>query len=484
MHRLYVSLLAGVLATVLFAAGAAPVQAQQCDRSFADQQLSTSERLIAEDNYSGAIRLINVALRECSTGRVQDALANAYSSWHNYVQQSPGAIPSFLQSITGNDQLANLGAFGGRITADLQTWVGRLHDNGSYSQAHRYCTRYDAYSSRTFRLNYLCGSAAYRTENHAAAIAAYESIVNDWDEEQSFVTWDDAASDLKELYMITTQFDAAFDIAKRLAIRNPTPQNVLTSLITVRGQMLSPIAKHGNVLFRGVTSDAVVSHVRGEMQRIRFPGFVVGVYLMTRDARSDVIFYDSGDIAPPSSSDLNRLSGNVTMLESSENPNEAWLISPVDAGYFVVQFRSDTSPEENALLEGLLADIQNNDRWQRMVSMQLSRSYASTGSAVGALISGAYLGNEPLANFAPLFEESSALLYFAVQNPNGSIVHSEQFSRSRLEYGAETWERTTNTPALYHHETRYAGQRAYEVVWPNYQDDEWAGVVRVGIWNN
>ena len=457
-----------------------------CDESFADQQLSTSERLINEDNYTGAIRLIDTALRECSNDRVQDALVEAYSSWNEHVQQVPGDIPTFLRSITSNEYLraANLRAFGGRITSNLQTWVGRLHGNGSYSQAHQFCTQYGRYSRRTFRLNYLCGSSAYRTENHETAIAAYKTIVNDWNENQSYVTWDEAASDLKELYMITTAFDAAFDIAKRLAIRNPTPENVLSSLITVRGQVLSPIAHHGNVLFRGVTSDEVTSHVGSEMQRIRFPNFVVGVYLMTRDARSDVIFYDSGTIAPPSTSDLERLSGNVTMLESSDNPDEAWLISPVDAGYFVVQFKSRTSSEENALLESLLADIQNNQRWQRLVSQQLSRSYAATGSAVGTLISGAYLGDESLESFAPLFEESNALLYFAVQNKEGEVVHDERFDRSNLEYDQDLWERTTTTPALYHHETRYAGRRAYEVVWPNYQDDEWAGVVRVGIRSN
>jgi hypothetical protein len=493
MRRPYPPILAGCFVIAFFVLGAAEplptwVQSAQaqttCDQSFADQQLSTADRLISQNNHSGAIRLINTALRECSTGRVQDALVEAYSSWHSHVQQAPGESPSFLQSITTNDYLANRGAFGGRITSTLQTWVGRLHDNESYGEAHRYCSRYGAYSNRTFRLNYLCGSSAYRTENHEEAIAAYETIINDWNGDQSYVTWDDAASDLKELYMITTEFDRAFDIAKRLAIRTPTPENVLTSLITVRGQMLSPIAKHGNVLFRGVTSDAVVSHVRSEMQRIRFPNFVVGIYLMTRDARSDVIFYDSGTIAPPSTNDLERLSGNVTMLESSENPDEAWLISPVDAGYFVLQFESRTSPGENALLEGLIADIQNNERWQRMVSQQLSRSYAATGSAVGTLIGGAYLGGEPLANFGPLFEESNALLYFAIQNTEGAVIHSEQFSRGGLEYDDDLWERTTTTPALYHHQTRYAGRRAYEVVWPNYQDDEWAGVVRVGIRDN
>jgi tetratricopeptide (TPR) repeat protein len=461
-----------------------PAAAQSsCDESFADQQLSTADRLIGENNYTGAVRLINTAMRECNIDRVQNALTETYSTWNQYVQRAPSGIPTFLSSVTSNEYL-NRSAFGGRITARLQAWVGRLHDNGSYGQAYQFCTRYSGYSSRTFRLNYLCGSAAYRTENHQEAIAAYETIVNDWNEEQSYVTWDDAASDLKELYMITTAFDKAFDIAKRLAIRNPTPENVLTSLITVRGQMLSPIARHGNVLFRGVTSDEATSHVRREMQQIRFPNFVVGVYLMTRDARSDVIFYDSGTIAPPSTSDLERLSGNVTMLESSENPDEAWLISPVDAGYFVVQFESRTTPEENALLEGLLADIQNNQRWQDLVAQQLSRSYAATGSAVGTLIGGAYLADRPLNSFAPLFEDSNALLYLAVQDAEGRVVHSQQFERSNLAYDQDLWERTTTTPALYHHEVRYAGQRAYEVVWPNYQGDEWAGVVRVGIQSN
>lgn len=450
-------------------------------------QLESLDQLVAENNYERALRVANVTVQRCRIPRSEEALLRVYRSWFQYARNSsPGQLASALSSVTSNENIteSNRNALRSSITAGLERWIGRLSDQGSFSRGHRYCEQYRRHSNQTFRLSYLCGSVAYQTENHATAIAAYESIVNDWNENQSYVSWDEAASDLKELYMITTKFDNAFDLAKRLAIRNPTPEQVLSSVITLRGQMLSPIAHHGNVLFRGVTSDEVTSHVRREMERIRFPDFVAGVYLMTRDARSDVIFYNSGTISPPSTTDLDRLSGNVTMLESSEDPDEAWLISPIDAGYFVVQFKSSTSSEENVLLEGLLADIQNEQRWGRLADKQLSRSYAATGSAVATLIGGGYLAGEPLDNFASLFEESATLLYFAVQGEDGNVVHSEQFSRENLDYGSETWDRTTTTPALYHHETRYAGRQAYEVVWPNFQDDEWVGVVRVGIRNS
>lgn len=451
---------------------------------FVEVQLENMEQLLAENNYERALRVANVTIQRCRIPRSEEALMDVYRSWFQYAQNnSTSQLADVLSSITSNEHVttSNLNAFSGTITSALERWVGRLVDQSSFSQAHRYCERYRTHSDNTFRLDYLCGTAAYQTENHDVAIAAYERIVNDWDDDQSYVSWDEAASDLKELYMITTEFDDAFDIAKRLAIRDPTPEQVLSSVITLRGQMLSPIAHHGNVLFEGVTSDEITTHVRREMERIRFPNFVVGTYLMTRDARSDVIFYDSGTISPPSTSELERLSGNVTMLESGEDPEEAWLISPVDAGYFVVQFESRTSSEENALLEDLLADIQNEQHWEELVDQQLSRSYSATGSAVATLIGGAYLASEPLDNFNPLFEESNALLYFAVQDENGSVIHGDQFSRDNLEYDSDLWDRTTTTPALYHHETRYAGRRAYEVVWPNYQDDEWVGVVRIGI---
>lgn len=460
-------------------------RAMMCE-DFVEVQLENLEQLLAENNHERALSVANVTVQRCRIPRSEEALVNVYQSWLQYAQNNAtGQIADALASVTSNDNVtsSNLSALRGPITSGLEKWVGRLVDQESFSRAHRYCGQYRRHSDDTFRLDHLCGVSAYQTENHDEAIAAYESMINDWNDDQSYVRWDEAAEELKELYMITTEFDDAFDIAKRLAIRDPTPEKVLSSVITVRGQMLAPIAHHGNILFRGVTSDEITSHVRSEMERIRFPDFVAGVYLMTRDARSDVIFYDSETIAPPSTTDLERLSGNVTMLQSSDDPDEAWLISPVDAGYFVVQFQSRTSSEENALLEDLLADIQNDRRWDRLVDQQLSRSYAATGSAVGALLGGAYLAGEPLDNFSSLFEESTALLYFAIQDEDGSVIHDEQFSRDNLEYEQDVWERTTTTPALYHHETRYAGRRAYEVVWPNFQDDEWAGVVRVGIRN-
>lgn len=456
--------------------------------NFVEVQLESVDDLLAANSFERALDIVNVTIQRCPVPRAKSALNDVYGAWFQHTQNGGDVtqVPDFLTSITQNEHMSasSLSGFSGRIATALSSWVGRLVDRSSMASAHRYCRQYSQYSSQTFRLNYLCGTAAYATENHEPAIRAYESIVNNWDDNQSYVQWDEAAEDLKELYMITTRFNRAFDIAKRLAIRNPTPETVLSSLITVRGQMLSPIAHHGNILFEGVTSDRIVRHVRSETERIRFPDFVIGVYMMTRDARSDVIFYDSGTIAPPSMTDLERLSGNVTMLQSTQDPDRAWLISPIDAGYFVVQFVSQTSSEENVFLENLLSDIQSERRWNRLVDQQLSRSYTATGSAVASLLSGAYLADALMERFSTFFKESDILSYFAIQDARESLVHSEQFARSGLEYGDDIWRRTSQTPALYHHEIEYNGRSTYEVVWPMYNDNEWIGVVRVGIRGN
>jgi hypothetical protein len=89
-----------------------------------------------------------------------------------------------------------------------------------------------------------------------------------------------------------------------------------------------------------------------------------------------------------------------------------------------------------------------------------------------------------MSSYDDVFDASSLLAYYCIQDEGGDVEDSHEFDRANLAYGDSEWQRTSNTPALYHHSIEYSGQSVREVVWPKFVDDTWTGVVRVGLTQN
>jgi hypothetical protein len=183
----------------------------------------------------------------------------------------------------------------------------------------------------------------------------------------------------------------------------------------------------------------------------------------------------------PGASRLKSISGPLSLLQSKGNSNLVWLVSPVEDRYLVLEFGIATTPEENVRLETVYENINSDTEWRKLYDLEFDVASPATGSAVGTFLSGAGTGNENLRPYASLFDDSTLLTYYCIQDQTGTVLSSHDFDRADLGYGDSEWQRSSNTPALYHHLIEYAGESIREVVWPRFVDDNWSGVVRVGL---
>jgi hypothetical protein len=178
---------------------------------------------------------------------------------------------------------------------------------------------------------------------------------------------------------------------------------------------------------------------------------------------------------------LEKATGPVSLLQSSDNSNRAWLVSSLGEQSLVLEFSIATTPDENARLESVYENVQNDDQWDKLYNLEFKETTPATGSAVGTLLNGASLDDQALGRYREVFDASSLLAYYCVQTGDGGIQESYNFDRTNLAYGDEEWNRTSSTPALYHQQVQYNDQTVREVVWPKFVDDEWTGVIRIGL---
>jgi hypothetical protein len=178
---------------------------------------------------------------------------------------------------------------------------------------------------------------------------------------------------------------------------------------------------------------------------------------------------------------LQDATGTVSLLQSTGDSSLAWLVSPLGEEYLVLEFGIATTPEENVRLETVYENIESDAQWKKLYDLEFTETSPATGSAVGTILSGASIDEQDLDAYDAVFDDSSLLGYYCIQNGSGEIDASYNFDRANLGYGDSEWDRTSNTPALYHHSITYDGQTVREVVWPKFVDEKWTGVVRVGL---
>lgn len=455
----------------------------QCE-DFAGRQIRLADRQIRRDNYNAALKVLNTAAKNCDIPEVRDKIESVLTTWWNTIHRtgSPDRLSSFMSTVQSQPYLPNgaEGRFAARLTQSLSDRIENAFAEDDYASAHRLCRPFASYTDTSFLQYYRCGESARQVGANATAASRYEWLLSNWDSEPSDVSWSDAASRLSDLYMKTARFDDAFGLTKRVAARDTEPGTLLRAVTAVRASMLEPIARVGHVLFQGMTPDRAVSYAKTGMSRVRFPQFVESVYTVTPDLGADIAFYGADDARLPSAAAVSSANGTISLLQS-ENARRAWIITPINAGYLFVQFSQKTVAEENVILESLLSDIQNESEWNALYDYEFTATYPATGSAVATLLGAAYLSQGSVNAYQSVFNQAPVLDYFGVQNEDGDIVAAHAYARDQMDYTDGEWSKTSQTPALYHHEVTKNDTPLREVVWPMYDDQQWSGVVRVGI---
>lgn len=461
----------------------APAAGERCE-DFAERQIGLSSRQLRRDNYSAALRVLNTAARNCDIPVVRERIEDVLEAWYRSIRQrgATDEILGFIEIVNAQSYLPNgtESTLEARVASDIGNDLTEAFDASEFQRAYRLCRDFSSFVGGSFTQRFQCGESARQVRAYNTSIQRYEWLLDNWSSSQELVTWTDAARRLSKLYLITTRFDAAFGLSKRLASRDTKPDYLLAALTADRGRYLEPIVRMGNILFDGVTSDRTISHVKVNLGRVRFPSYVESIYTVTNDLGADIAFYGSDDARLPSASLVNTASGTVSLLTDPDN-GRAWLITSVDAGYFIVQYSQKTVAEENVILESLLDDVQDESSWASLREFEFKTSYPATGSAVATLLGGAYLSGSSISTFDPVFQQTNVLKYYGLQDQDGTIVAAHNYSRSQIDYASDVWAKTSKTPALYHHEVSKNGTRLREVVWPTYNDEQWSGVVRVGI---
>lgn len=450
---------------------------------FADRQINLADRLLGQSNYTRALKVLNSTAQNCDLERVRKKIVEVLGEYYVTVRgQGAGALRQFLSVLSNQSHIseAQRNRLENRVAAQVRGLVGQEYRGENYRAAYRLCRGYPDYVGEDFESEYFCGRSAEEVGAERTAMSSYQWLVENWNSNQSYSTWEETADRLEELYFLNGRFRPAYELARRRARRDPSPQVILSSLLSTRGHFLSPVLRAGSAFYGSAPSSAARSLVETELKKVNFPTYVKAIYILTSDGSLQKGLYGT-EANEPSTSLLDTVTGDVSLLQSEGDSNLSWLVSPFNDRYFVLELGLATTPEENVRLETVYENIESDTEWSKLYNLEFTETSPATGSAVGTFLSGARTGDEDFDPYTAIFDDSPLLTYYCIQDPSGTVLESYNFDRGDLGYGDSEWQRTSSTPALYHHSIQYGGESVREVVWPRFVDDNWTGVIRVGL---
>jgi hypothetical protein len=464
------------------ASEARSVDAPASCESFARRQMKLSDRLLERSKYSRAVKVLNSTLSNCKKDFVQEKLYEVMSEWYRVAQQgSTAEFQSYITAVSEQKYITpnQRSSLEQRIRSHLLSLLNQKFTAENYSEVYQMCRRYPLYINENFRGEYYCGTAAERIGADASARSSYNWLLANW-KSQSLIDRATLAKKLEAMYLRSGQFERAYDMAREIAIKDGTPESIISTLISIRGNFMAPFVTTSAHFYEQEPNEAAVSHIDKELPRISFPRYVRAFYIVDEKGNVKRGMVGSGANEPPVSL-LETVSNSVSILRGEKVSNLAWLVSPIGSEYLVLEYGVATTPEENVRLENVQQNVKDETQWKKLYGLEFKKTSPAVGSAIGTVLSAALIDEADFRAYDRIFDDSSVLRYYCIQNSSEEIEESYNFDRSKLGYGESTWNRTSNTPALYHHSITYDDVSIREVVWPNFVDNTWTGVVRVGL---
>lgn len=458
--------------------------ASSCE-DFARRQMKLAGRLLKQENYTRALKVLNSTMDNCERDFVQKRIYKALTKWYDAIERS-GSTSEFrkFETTLANQKYLNStqkNQLERRLQGYVKSLIKQRFESENYESTYRMCRKYSSAADNNFTLQYYCGTSAEKLGAVSVAMNSYKWMLDNWNDGQSVTTWGKTADKLQSLYYLNGRFDAGFELARKTATLDPSPRALLSSLIAMRSSFLAPVIETAGSFFEKQPDTRAVTHFNNEMQRVGLPNYVKSIYMLRSDGGLLRGMYGK-EANQPSASLLGKI-GESTALLTPEGgrPKRAWVVTPVGSRYLVLEFNTNTTPEENIVLENVLSNVRSDREWNRLYELQFKNAAPGVGSAIGTMLSATFLEDGDFDAYDAIFEDSPLLLYYSLQNEAEEIKESHNFNRSRLGYGENEWERSSTTPALYHHSIDYGDQSVREVVWPNFVNDEWSGVIRVGL---
>lgn len=365
-----------------------------------------------------------------------------------------------------------------KLRKNLSEVIKSSYNNKQYNVAYKTGKEYFGYLKNDFILRYYYAYSCNEVKDYYISIINYEWLINNWDNKQTVVTWDEAFRSIENLYTQTFNFEKAMDLNQRY-YRQTTDYPLLNAYLkNVRLSYLKPVIDVIKTHATTAGIDGAIEIYNKDI--VDFPHYISNIYSM----RNGIIinqFYKDIAITPPSESIIR---SNVDYPAIEQQLNDIWFIDKVAANeYIVIELSTKVDIVEQSLLDEITKKKEMAEPWKNLVKYESDQLRYFSSVFISNIIGKDVLDNgvHNLVKYKHLVNDNPLIEYIEIYDQKGEGINSINFNMTYGKFESMPWQKSVVTNAFFKQKIDYNGHDVIDICNPIYRNNIRELVIRIGI---
>ncbi len=341
---------------------------------------------------------------------------------------------------------------------------------------------YNDYYRSSFELRYYYYLACYIEKDYKMSLQGFNWLVDNWDNNQSYIKWNDAFIILEKLYSYNYQFDKAMKLNKRL-YRDTISEETLDSYLKyLRLKHLIMISDAFPVFTQNMNSISNIKLLFAHIPKA-YPSFINGYYLHNKSNGKINMIVEYSKISSLPAKSLDNIKQYPAIVQS-KNDDLIWIVNEQGDNLIIIEF--SLIPIDNAE-RNLLSRINTNrlmvEPWEDLANYeaQFLQKYC-TGVLAGMISLELDMGlSGNIYNYWEAIHVNSKLIYMLKYDKEGEIEQNKSFLANKLGELSSLWVKSETTKTFFKQEITYNSNKLEDITNPLLKNKKWNGTLKIGF---
>jgi hypothetical protein len=334
----------------------------------------------------------------------------------------------------------------------------------------------------SFKMRYYYAQACYFAKDYKLSLQNYRWLIDNWDNNQKHLNWNDAMLKLEKLYTYNYNFDESLKLNRKI-YRDTKNEAALDSyLINLRVKHLILIADAFSAFLINSKSRNKIKQLSSNIPK---PSLVCinSIYLQNTKTGniSQIIKYSNLSIPPKRS--LENIKTYPAIITSNNN-EIGWIVNRKEDNLIIVDFSiTPVNIEEN----NLIIEIRNNrdmvEPWGNLANYETQHLLKYCTGVLAGMISFeldiGFTGN--INKYWNAVHENSKLEFMLKYNKQGKITQNKSFIFDKATVNNTLWSKSKKTKTFFEQEISYNNKSIIVISNPLYNNYTWSGVLEIGF---
>jgi len=370
-------------------------------------------------------------------------------------------------------------SIGNKLNENVRLAIDKSYDDKDFELVYNLGIENIKAFEENFKRRYYFAEACMHKNDYQEALDGYEWLINNWTEDQKYITWEKAFKELEVLYSLTNQYDKAMELNQRYYRDTGDEKLLLAYLKNLRLKYFKLVSDALPVFIANVGANKSRT-LAGTNMAIINPEYLNGIYILDNAGNISFKIYENDSTVPPKISSMSKLLQFPAKVESNE---KIWLINKAGSkSYAIIEFTINTNLTEDNILSDIRKKKLTAEPWKMLNDFEQKELIRFSSQFITGMITREMEAGKSgdITPYWNRIKSNNFILYMVKHDKDGEIVENCGFEKDLSEMEELMWKKSSKANAYYLIKTKYDQHGIEDISNPIFINYIYYGTIRIG----